>query len=65
MIITTKKAAFACIVSFVYNYKEGEKNIAIRISEYEGMDTARNMAGLVSWIWLDCFTRIPINFEEY
>ncbi len=45
--------------------KQGEKNVALRISEYEGMDTARNMAGLISWIWLDCFTKIPIGHEEY
>ena len=40
---------------------QGEKNIALRISEVEGMDTARNMAGKVNWIWVDCFTRIPID----
>lgn len=45
--------------------KEGEKNVAIRVSEFEGMDTARNMAGLVSWIWLDCFTKIPIDYIQY
>lgn len=44
---------------------QGERHIAIRVSELEGMDTARNMAGKVEWIWLDCFTRIPIGQEEY
>lgn len=43
----------------------GEKNIALRISEFEGMDTARNMAGRVNWIWIDCFTKIPIKKHEY
>ena len=42
-----------------------EKNIALRISEFEGMDTARNMAGRVNWIWIDCFTKIPIKKHEY
>lgn len=45
--------------------KQGETNFALRISEFEGMDTARNMAGKVDWIWVDCFTKIPIRKEEY
>ena len=45
--------------------ERGEKNIALRISELEGLDTARNMAGRVKWIWVDCFTKIPINKGEY
>ena len=45
--------------------KQGEKNVALRISEFEGMDTARNMAGLIDWIWVDCFTKIPITKAEY
>lgn len=45
--------------------KQGEKNIALRVSELEGLDTARNMAGKINWIWLDCFTKIPIGKAEY
>jgi len=44
---------------------QGEKNIALRISEAEGLDTARNMAGKVDWIWVDCFSKIPIGKSEY
>ncbi len=44
---------------------QGEKNIALRLSELEGMDTIRNMSGRVKWIWIDCFTKIPINKKEY
>lgn len=43
----------------------GEKNIALRVSEVEGLDTARNMAGKIDWIWLDCFSKIPIGKHEY
>lgn len=43
---------------------QGEKNIAIRVSEMEGLDTPRNMAGKAAWIWLDCFSRIPIRKKE-
>jgi hypothetical protein len=46
---------------------QGESNIALRFSEYEGMDTIRNMAGRVNWVWVDCFTRFPLEraaFDE-
>ncbi len=43
---------------------QGERNIALRVSEMEGLDTARNMAGKVEWIWVDCFYKIPIGKEE-
>jgi hypothetical protein len=39
----------------------GEKNIALRLSEFEGLDTIKNMIGKVKWIWIDCFTKFPIN----
>ncbi len=45
----------------------GERNIAVRFSEYEGMDTVRTMAGKVKWIWVDTFTKLPIDkalFDE-
>ena len=44
---------------------QGEQNIALRISELEGMDTIRNMAGKVNWVLVDCFTKIPIGKQEY
>ncbi|NLL79607.1 MAG: hypothetical protein GX234_07440 [Clostridiales bacterium] len=43
---------------------QGEKNVALRISEFEGMDTIRNMAGKVKWVWVDCFSKIPIGRKE-
>jgi len=54
--------------SFPMIYKlsnEGEKNIAIRFSEFEGLDTILNMKGKVNWVWVDCFSKIPINSEIY
>ena len=44
---------------------EGEKNIAIRFSEYEGLDTILNMKGKVNWIWVDCFTKNPLTKDIY
>ena len=43
----------------------GENRIALRYSELEGMDTIRNMAGRADWVWVDCFTRMPLTIEDY
>jgi len=43
--------------------KEGNKNIALRFSEFEGLDTLINMKGKVDWVWVDVFTKIPLTFE--
>ncbi|AUP81605.1 hypothetical protein C1H87_11955 [Flavivirga eckloniae] len=45
--------------------KKGEENIAIRFSEFEGLDTVRAMQGKVKWIWVDCFTKLPLNFKIF
>jgi hypothetical protein len=42
-----------------------ETNIALRFSEYEGLDTLLSMKGKVKWVWVDCFTKLSINKENY
>jgi len=44
---------------------KGEKNIALRFSEFEGLDSIRLMSQKVDWIWVDCFSKLPITFENY
>ncbi|MCX7997544.1 MAG: hypothetical protein N3A69_01150, partial [Leptospiraceae bacterium] len=43
--------------------KRGERNIALRFSEFEGLDTIRNMKEKAQWIWVDCFTKLPLTKE--
>ena len=43
----------------------GEKNIALRFSEFEGIDTILNMKDKVDWIWVDCFSKLPITNKNY
>lgn len=43
--------------------EQGERNIAMRFSEYEGMDSLKAMAGKVEWVWVDTFTRLPLDRE--
>ena len=45
--------------------KSGEKNTALRFSEFEGIDTILNMKGKINWIWVDCFSKLPITRENY
>lgn len=45
--------------------EKGEKNFALRFSEFEGLDTIMNMQDRVNWIWVDCFTRLAIDKESY
>jgi len=50
---------------FIIKYsKKGIKDIAIRVSEFESLDTAISLSGLCNWIWVDCFTRLPINSSD-
>lgn len=42
----------------------GEKNIAIRYSEFETIETVLAMKGRADWVWVDCFSRLPLNHES-
>tara|TARA_B100000963_G_scaffold361806_1_gene399807 strand:+ start:11729 stop:12328 length:600 start_codon:yes stop_codon:yes gene_type:complete len=39
----------------------GESKCAVRISEYESIETALNFAGKLDWVWMDCFTKFIIT----
>ncbi len=43
----------------------GERRNAIRFSEFEGIGTIRAVKDRVEWIWVDCFTHLPLNNEIY
>lgn len=44
--------------------RQGERRCAVRISEYESADTALRIASMVDWVWVDCFTRFPLNVQQ-
>lgn len=44
--------------------KAGEHRCAVRVSEFESIDTALSLAGKVDWVWVDCFTRFPLSNED-
>lgn len=44
--------------------KQGLRRSAIRVSEFETIDTALTLAGKVDWVWVDCFTKFPLSAVE-
>jgi hypothetical protein len=39
----------------------GESRCAVRVSEFESVETALSLAGRIEWVWVDCFTRFPLD----
>ena len=52
--------------SFPFIYKLSKnitKNFAIRVSDFESINTALSMTNRVKWIWLDCFKKYSISIK--
>lgn len=45
--------------------RAGEQRIAVRFSEFEPVESALALAGQVEWVWVDCFTRMPLDEKTY
>ena len=43
----------------------GNANSAVRFSEIEPIELALAMKGRAKWVWVDCFSKLPINKENY
>jgi hypothetical protein len=41
--------------------REGERRVAVRYSEFEPIEFALAFAGKVEWVWVDCFTHLPLD----
>lgn len=42
----------------------GERRSAIRVSEFESIETALTLAGKVDWVWVDFFSKFPLNADN-
>lgn len=47
--------------SIVRLARTGERRMAIRFSEYESIESVEKVEDLVSWVWVDCFSYLPLN----
>lgn len=43
----------------------GERKIAVRFSEFEPVESCLALAGQVDWVWVDCFTKMPLDDTSY
>ena len=42
----------------------GEHRCAVRVSEFESIETALTLAGKVDWVWVDCFTHFHLSEQD-
>ena len=45
--------------------KKGWKNFAVRFSEFESIQTCLNLIGKVEWVFVDNFTRLPVEGNSF
>lgn len=45
--------------------RRGQKRVAVRFSEYEAIEFALAFSGKVEWLWVDCFTHLPLDASVY
>jgi hypothetical protein len=44
--------------------KQGQRRCAVRVSEFESIETALALAGKIDWVWVDCFTHFPLTGDD-
>lgn len=47
--------------SLVRLARSGVREVAVRFSEFEPLSACLAFAGLIDWVWVDCFTRLPLD----
>ena len=43
----------------------GERRVAVRYSEFEPIEYALALKGQIDWVWVDCFTHLPLDQSAY
>ncbi len=43
----------------------GNRNSAVRLSEFESIETVVNLSSKINWVWIDMFSRFPIDKKKY
>ena len=44
--------------------RQGERRCAVRVSEFESIETVLTLSGMIDWVWVDCFSRFPLTGAE-
>jgi len=50
---------------YLLNIKYNNNNFASRLSEFEPLNFTENIKDYIQWIWVDCFTYLPLNKDIY
>ena len=51
--------------SIIKTSNMGELNCAVRVSDYESIETAINIKNKVRWVWVDIFQKFPLNHKKF
>ena len=51
--------------TLVQMVRRGVRQVAVRYSEFEPLEFALAYAGKADWVWIDCFTRLPLDAGIY
>jgi hypothetical protein len=54
--------SFPCLFKLA---NSGLRNLAVRVSEFESINTALSLAGKLDWAWVDCFNKELLKKKEY
>ena len=53
-------------IPIIYKSKETlRKHMCCRFSEIEPIEFYQKVQDMVSWVWVDCFTEMPLTYENY
>lgn len=44
--------------------RKGERRCAVRVSEFEDIETALTLGGKIDWVWVDCFTHFALQGDQ-
>ena len=61
------KSFFLLDVEMPYLYlasSKGNRNIAVRFSEYEPIELSEFFVNLVDWVWIDTVNSLPLNKDN-
>ena len=45
--------------------EQGNNNLSVRFSEVEPIEFVLGMKNRAKWVWVDCFSKLPINKDNY
>ena len=51
--------------NLIKTLNRGEKRCSVRFSEYESINTVLSLKGKIDWVWIDFFSKFPINPDNY